>query len=149
MRVMKCLTKGLPAILLLLTLNTVPVMSGNADAAELSDSRETAITVIDGSLQALAENADEYQNYIDLAADYLPADSVNTLNELMFVAQLDLSPEEKYDAFIEVAQSRCAAFLQLWLIGEVLGWLSIFGSLASLLSDIGLFGLLLCLLGLA
>lgn len=149
MKIKNCLTKGLPAILLLLTLNTVPVMSGNADAAELSASRETAITVINGSLQALAENADEYQKYIDLASDYLPADSVNMLNELMFVAQLDLSPEEKHDAFIEIAQSSCAAFLQIWLIGEIMGWLSIFGALASLLSDIGLFGLLLCLLGLA
>lgn len=149
MKIVKCLTNGLPAILLLLTLITVPVMPGNAGAAELSSSREAAITVIDGSLQALAENAEEYQKYIDLAADYLPAESVNTLNELMFVAQLDLSPEEKQDAFIEIAQSSCAAYLQIWLIGEILGWLSIFGYLASLLSDIGLFGLLLCLLGLA
>ena len=149
MKMKKCLTKGLPAILLLLTLNTVLVMPGNAYAAELSSPGEAAITVIDGPLQALADNAEEYQKYIDLAADYLPADSVNTLNELLFVAQLDLSPEEKHDAIIEIAQSRCAAFLQIWLIGEVLGWLSIFGSLASLLSDIGLFGLLLCLLGLA
>ncbi len=149
MKMKNCLTKGLPTVLLLLTLSTVPVMSGNADATEFSASRGTAITVIDGSLQALAENADEYQKYIDLAADYLPAESVNTLNELLFVAQLDLSPEEKHDAIIEIAQSRCAVFLQIWLIGEVLGWLSIFGSLASLLSDIGLFGILLCLLGLA
>ena len=149
MRVMKCLTKGLPAILLLLTLNTVLVMPGNADAAELSSPREAAIRVIDGSLQAFAENAEEYQKYIDLAANYLPADSVNTLNELLFVAQLDLSPEEKHDAFIEISQSGCAAYLQIWIVGELLGYFSIFGSLASLLSDIGLLGLLLCLLGLA
>ena len=149
MRVMKCLTKGLPAILLLLTLNTVVVMPGNADAAELYSPRKAAITVIDGSLQALADNAEEYQTYIDLAADYLPADSVNSLNELMFVAQLDLSPEEKHDAIIEISQSSCATYLQIWIVGEILGYISIFGSLASLLSDIGLFGILLCLLGLA
>ena len=147
MRVMKCLTKGLPAILLLLTLNTVLVMPGNAYAAELSSPGEAAITVIDGSLQALADNAEEYQKYIDLAADYLPADSVNSLNELMFVAQLDLSPEEKHDAFIEISQSGCAAYLNLWLFGEILGYFTIFDDLASLLSDIGLLGIFLCLIG--
>ena len=147
MRVMKCLTKGLPAILLLLTLNTVVVMPGNADAAELYSPRKAAITVIDGSLQALADNAEEYQTYIDLAADYLPADSVNSLNELMFVAQLDLSPEEKHDAFIEISQSGCAAYLNLWLFGEILGYFTIFDDLASLLSDIGLLGIFLCLIG--
>ena len=149
MRVMKCLAKGVPAILLILTLNTVLVMPGNAGAAEFSSSREAAITMIDGSLQALAKNADMYQTYIDMAADYLPADSVNTLNEVMFVAQLDLSPEEKYDTFIEISQSSCSTYLQIWIVGELLGYISIFGALASLLSDIGLLGLLFCLLGLA
>ena len=143
----KRLAKGLPVVLLVLSLSTVLVMPGNTGAAELSDSRKVAITMIDRSLQALAENAEEYQTYIDMAEDYLPADSANILNEMLFVAQLDLTPQEKHDALIEISQSSCTAYCQIWLVGEILGYTSIFDSLASLLSDIGLLGIFLCLLG--
>ena len=91
----KRLAKGLSVVLLVLSLSTVLVMPGNTGAAELSDSRKVAITMIDRSLQTLAENAEEYQTYIDMAEDYLPADSANMLNEMLFVAQLDLTPPGK------------------------------------------------------
>ena len=147
MEVQKCLTKSLPAILVFLTLTAVFLMPVNVVAAELSDSKEGAITLIDGSLQTLAENAEEYQTYVDMAEDFLPADSTMLLNELLYIAQLDLSPEEKQASVIEISQTACSAYLQLWLFGEVLGYFTIFDDLASLLSDVGLLGIFLCLLG--
>ena len=147
MEIQKCLTKSLPVILVFLTLTAVFLMPVNVVAAELSDSKEGAIALIDGSLQILAENAEEYQTYVDMADDFLPADSSMLLNELLYIAQLDLSPEEKQASVIEISQTACYAYLQLWLFGEVLGYFTIFDDLASLLSDVGLLGIFLCLLG--
>ena len=147
MKIKKCLAKGLPAVLLIAFLNIVLLMPGNVAAGELSAPRVAATAMIDSSLQALAENAEEYQTFVDMAEDYLPAESAMLLYELLYIAQLDLSPEEKQAAVIEISQSACAAYLNLWLFGEILGYFTIFDDLASLLSDIGLLGIFLCLLG--
>ena len=147
MEIKKCLAKGLPAVLLIAFLNIVLLVPGNVAAAESSTSSEAALTMIDRTLQVLAENAEEYQTYVDMVEDYLPADSAMLLNELLYISQLDLSPEEKQAAVIEISQSVCGAYLQLWLFGEILGYFTVFDDLASLLSDIGLLGIFLCLLG--
>jgi hypothetical protein len=71
------------------------------------------------------------------------------LNEVLFIAQLDISPEEKGDAVIEIAQSSCLAFAQLWVISLIFDYFHFFGALSDLLSDIGILGIFLCLFGLA
>jgi hypothetical protein len=123
-------------------------MPGNAAVAESSVPSKAATVMIDRTLQVLTENAEEYQTFVDMAEDYLPADSAMLLNELLYISQLDLSPEEKQAAVIEISQSVCSAYLRLWIFGEILGYFTTFDSLASLLSDIGLLGIFLCLLGL-
>ena len=147
MRIKKYLARGLPVFLLIAFLNIVLLIPGSVAAAESSTSPEAALTMIDRTLQILAEDAEKHQAYVDMVEDYLPADSTTLLNELLYIAQLDLSPEEKQAAVIEISQSVCAAYLQLWLFGELLGYFTIFDYLASLLSDIGLLGIFLCLLG--
>ena len=147
MNIKKCFTKGLPAALLIAFLNIVLLVPGNAAAAETSAPSGAAAAMIDRTMQVLAENAEEYQTYVDMVEDYLPADSAMLLNELLYISQLDLSPEEKQAAVIEISQSVCSAYFRLWIFGELLGYFTTFDSLASLLSDIGLFGIFLCLLG--
>jgi hypothetical protein len=82
-----------------------------------------------------------------MAADFLPEESVTMLNEVLFIAQMDISPEEKGAAVIEIAQSSCLAFAQLWVIGLILDYVDVLNTLSSLLKEIGVFGILLCLLG--
>ena len=147
MKIKKCFAKGLPVVLLIAFLNIVLLIPGNVARAESSASSKAATAMIDRTLKALAENAEEYQTYIDMAEDYLPADSAMLLNELLYIAELDLNPEEKQAAVIEISQSACTSYLQLWLFGEILDYFTIFDDLASLLSDIGLLGIFLCLLG--
>ena len=147
MKIKKCLSKGLPAVLLIAFLNIVLLMPGNVAARELPASSKAVTAMIDRSLQLLADNAEEYQTYVDMAEDYLPADSAMLLNELLYISQLDLSPEEKQAAVIEISQSACSTYVQLWIFGEILSYFTIFDDLASLLSDIGLLGIFLCLLG--
>ena len=147
MNIKKCFAKGLPAALLIAFLNIVLLVPGNAAATETSAPSEAVTAMIDRTMQVLAENAEEYQTYVDMVEDYLPADSAMLLNELLYISQLDLSPEEKQAAVIEISQSVCATYLNLWLFGEILGYFTIFDDLASLLSDIGLLGIFLCLLG--
>lgn len=147
MKIKKCFAKGLPAAVLIAFLSIVLLVPGNTAAAETSAPSKAATAMIDRTMQVLAENAEEYQTYVDMVEDYLPADSAMLLNELLYISQLDLSPEEKQAAVIEISQSVCAAYLNLWLFGEILGYFTIFDDLASLLSDIGLLGIFLCLLG--
>jgi hypothetical protein len=147
MELKKCLAKGLPVALLITFLNIVLLIPGNVSATELSASRTAALAMIDRSLQTLTENGEEYQTYVDMAQDYLPDESTIFLRELLYISQLDLSIEGKKAAVIEISQSACPVYFQLWLFGEILGYFTVFDSLASLLSDIGLFGIFLCLLG--
>jgi hypothetical protein len=147
MNIKKCFAKGLPAVLLIAFLNIVLLVPGNAAVAESSAPSEAATAMIDRTLQVLAENAEEYQTYVDMIEDYLPADSAMLLHELLFISQLDLTPEVKQAAVIEISQSACSAYLRLWIFGEILGYFTVFDDLASLLSDIGLLGIFLCLLG--
>jgi hypothetical protein len=149
MQIKKCLAKGLPVVLLIASLNIVLLMPGTVAATELSAPNGAALTMIDKSLQELAENAEEHQTFADMAQDYLPADSAILLNEFLHIAQLDLTIEEKQAAVIEISQSACTTYLQIWILGEILHYFTAFDSLASLLIDIGLVGILLCLLGIA
>ena len=116
-------------------------------AGKTSVVRDTPRALIDGYVQQLAENAEAYEGYCDVAADFLPEESVTVLNEVLFTAQLDISPEEKGDAVIDIAQSNCLTYAQLWIIGLILDYFSFFGTLASLLQDVGIFGVFLCLFG--
>jgi hypothetical protein len=143
-----CVARGLIMTLLLFTVYTFFVMPVYATEEKVSVIRATARALIDEPLQQLAENAKTYEAYLDRAADFLPEDSVTVLNEVLSVAQLDISPDEKGDAVIEIAQSNCLILVEVWLIGLILDYVSLFGTLASLLTDIGILGLLLCLLGL-
>ena len=147
MKIKRCFAKGLPAVLLIAFLNIVLLVPGKAVAAETSAPSEAATAMIDRTLKVLEENTEKYQTYVDMIEDYLPADSAMLLNELLYISQLDLSLEEKQAAVIEISQSVCAAYLNLWLFGEILGYFTIFDDLASLLSEIGLLGIFLCLLG--
>ena len=147
MKIKKCLAKGLPVALLVALVNIILLIPGNVAAAILSAPNEAALTMIDTSLQELAANAEEYQTFVDMAQDYLSADSAVLLNELLHIAQLDLTVAAKQAAVIEISQSACTTYLQIWIFGEILRYFTVFDSLASLLIDIGLFGILLCLLG--
>lgn len=140
--------RGLLVMLLFLVVYTFFVMPVYATEGKVSVIRATARALIDEPLQQLAENAEAYEAYLDRAADFLPEDSVAVLNEVLSVVQLDISPDEKGDAVIEIAQSNCLILVEVWLIGLILDYVSLFGTLASLLTDIGILGLLLCLLGL-
>ena len=140
--------RGLLMTLLLFTVCTFFVMPVYAAEEKVSATRATARALIEAPLQQLAENAEAYEAYRDVAADFLPEDSVTVLDEVLFIAQLDISPEEKGDALIEIAQSSCLAYAQLWVIGLILDYFSFLGTLASLLQDIGVFGVFLCLFGL-
>jgi len=128
-------------------LNTFFVMPVYAGETKVSATREIAITTIDEALQELADNAEEYQEYIDMAADYLPEDSINTLNAIISVAQLDISTEEKIDTLIEISQANCSIYAQIWIVGWLMRFIPIVGIFASLLTDIGYWGLILCLIG--
>ena len=145
----KRVARGVLMTLLFFTLCTFVVMPVYATEEKASAIRATARALIDEPLQQLAEHGESYEAYRDMAADFLPEESVTVLDEVLFIAQMDISPEEKGDAVIEIAQSSCTAFAQLWVISLILDYFSIFGDLASLLSDIGILGLLLCLFGLA
>ena len=140
--------RGLLMTLLFFTVYTFFVMPVYAAEEKVSATRATARALIEAPLQKLAENAEAYETYRDVAADFLPEDSVTVLDEVLFISQLDMSPEEKGDALIEIAQSSCLTYVQLWVVGLILDYFSFFGTLASLLQDIGVFGVFLCLFGL-
>ncbi len=135
-------------MVLLFTVCTLFVVPVYAAEEKVSATRATARALIEAPLHQLAENAEAYEAYRDVAADFLPEDSVTVLDKVLFIAQLDMSPEEKGDALIEIAQSNCLAYAQLWVIGLILDYFSFLGTLASLLQDIGVFGMFLCLFGL-
>ena len=141
--------RGILMTLLLFTVSTFLVVPVNAHETAVPMTRPTALAFIHDSVQKLTENGETYQSYIDEAADFLPEDSVTVLNEVLFIAQLDdISPEEKGDALIEIAQSNCLTYAQLWIVGLILDYFSFLGTLASLLTDIGVLGVFLCLFGL-
>jgi hypothetical protein len=119
-----------------------------ATEEKVSVIRATARALVDEPVQQLTEHAEAYEAYLDMAADFLPEESVMMLNEVLFIAQMDISPEEKGDAVIEIAQSSCTAFVQLFVISLIFDYFSFLGALASLLSDIGILGMFLCLFGL-
>ena len=149
MREKKRVARGVLIPVLFFTVCTFCVMPVYAAEEKVSVIRATARALVDEPVQQLTEHAEAYEAYRDMAADFLPEESVTVLDEVLFIAQMDISPEEKGDAVIEIAQSSCTAFAQLWVISLILDYFSIFGDLASLLSDIGILGLLLCLFGLA
>lgn len=139
--------RGVLIPVLFFTVCTFFVVPVSAAEEKVSERRATARALIDAPLQQLAEHAGAYEAYRDMVADFLPEDSVTVLDEVLFIAQLDISPEEKGDALIETAQSSCLAYVQLWVIGLILHDFSFLGTLASLLRDIGALGVLLCLFG--
>ena len=139
--------RGLLVTLLFFAVCTFCVMPVYAAEEKVSAIMATARALVDEPLQQLAEHAEAYEAYRDMAADFLPEESVTMLNEVLFIAQMDISPEEKGDAVIEIAQSSCTAFAQLWVISLILDYFSFLGALSSLLSDIGILGLFLCLFG--
>lgn len=141
-------TRGLLMTVLFFAVCTFFVMPVYAAEEKASVVRDTPRALIDEYVQQLVENAEAYEACRDMAADFLPEESVTVLNEVLFIAQLDISPEEKGDAVIEIAQANCLTFAQLWVIGLIFDYFHIFGDLASLLSDIGVLGMLLCLFGL-
>lgn len=141
------LARSLLITLLFFTVNAFFVMPVHADETELLATREIAIKTIDKAFQELAENTEEYQKYIAMAAEYLPEDSINALNGLVFVAQLDISTEEKLDALIEISQTNCSTYARIWLVGWCLEFIPILDVFSSLLTTIGWWGLILCLLG--
>ena len=106
-----------------------------------------ARALIEEYVQQLAENAEAYEAYRDAASDFLPEESIGVMDEVLFIAQLDMSPEEKGDAVIEIAQTSCLTFAQLWVIGLVLNYFDFLHTLASLLKDVGVLGVFLCLFG--
>ena len=140
--------RGLLMTVLFFAVCTFSVMPVYAAGEKASVARDTPRALIDEYVQQLAENAEAYEAYRDMASDFLPEESVTVLNEVLFIAQLDLSPEEQGDAVIEIAQTNCLTFVEIWLIGLLLDYTSLFGTLASLLGEVGILGLLLCLLGL-
>jgi len=145
----KRVARGVLMTLLFFTVGTICVMPVHATEEKVSLIRATARALVDEPLQQLRENAHVYEAYRDMAADFLPEESVTVLNEILFIAQLDISPEEKGAAVIEIAQSSCLAFAQLFVISLILDYFHLFGDLAALLSDIGVLGIFLCLFGLA
>jgi hypothetical protein len=140
--------RGVLIPVLFFTVCTFCVMPVYAAEEKVSVIRATARALVDEPLQQLAENAEAYEAYRDMAADFLPEESVTVLDEVLFIAQMDISPEEKGDAVIEIAQSSCLVFTQLWVISLIFDYFHFFGALSSLLSDIGILGMFLCLFGL-
>jgi len=143
-----CVARGVLMTLLFFAVSTFCVMPVYATEEKVSVIRATARALVDEPVQQLTEHAEAYEAYLDMAADFLPEESVMMLNEVLFIAQMDISPEEKGDALIEIAQSSCTAFAQLWVISLILDYFHLFGDLAALLSDIGILGMFLCLFGL-
>ena len=141
--------RGVLMTVLCLALCTSCVVPVYAAEEKVSVIEATARALVKEPVQRLAENAEAYEAYLDTAADFLPEESVSVLNEVLFIAQLDISPDEKGKAIIEIAQSSCLAFAQLWVISLIFDYLDILGTLSSLMSDIGILGLFLCLFGLA
>jgi len=144
----KRVARGVLMTVLFFTVCTFCVMPVYAAEEKVSVIRATARALVDEPVQQLTEHAEAYEAYRDMAADFLPEESVTVLDEVLIIAQLDISPEEKGDAVIEVAQSSCLAFAQLWVISLILDYFHLFGALAALLSDIGILGMFLCLFGL-
>lgn len=140
-------TKGLLMTVLFFAVCAFFVMPLYATEGKNPAARATTRALLDEYVQQLAENAEAYEAYRNMASDFLPEESIRVLDEVLFSAQLDLSPEEKSDAMIETAQSSCLAYVQLWVIGLILHDFSFLGTLASLLRDIGALGVLLCLFG--
>ena len=141
--------RGILMMVLLFAVCTFFVMPVYAAEEKVSVIRATARALVDEPVQQLTEHAEAYEAYLDTAADFLPEESVAVLNEVLFIAQMNISPEEKGDAVIEIAQSSCLVFTQLWVISLIFDYFHFFGALSSLLSDIGILGLFLCLFGLA
>ena len=139
--------KGLFMTVLFFAVCAFFVMPVYAAEGNTSVARATTRALIDEYVQQLAENAEAYEAYRDVASDFLPEESIGVLDEVFFCVQLDLSPEEQGDAVIEIAQSSCLTFAQLWVIGLILDYVDVLGTLSSLLKEIGVFGILLCLLG--
>jgi len=150
--------KGLLVLLFLCAVFTHFTVQVYANQKELPETRATALAALDGAFEKLSANAEAYQGYIDMVANYLPEDGAATLNALLSVAQFDISTEEKIDTLIEISQSGCSLFILIWLIAFLLSWIlgllvlpvpipALIFSFISLVSDIGLWGLILCLLG--
>ena len=139
--------KGLLMTVLFFAVCTFFVAPVYAAEVKASVVRDTPRALIDEYVQQLAENAEAYEAYRDVASDFLQEESIGVLDEVLFIAQLDISPEEKGGAVIEIAQSSCLTFAQLWVIGLILDYVDVLGTLSSLLKEIGVFGILLCLLG--
>ena len=140
--------RGVLMTVLFFTVCTFCVMPVYAAEEKVSVIRATARALVDEPVQQLTEHAEAYEAYLDTAADFLPEESVTMLNEVLFIAQMDISPEEKGDAVIEIAQSSCLVFTQLFVISLIFDYFHLFGDLAALLSDIGILGMFLCLFGL-
>ena len=144
----KRVARGVLMTLLFFTVCTFCVMPVHAAEEKVSVIRATARALVDEPLQQLAGDAEVYEAYRDMAADFLPEESVTVLDEVLFIAQMDISPEEKGDAVIEIAQSSCLVFAQLWVISLIFDYFHLFGDLSSLLQDVGILGMFLCLFGL-
>lgn len=151
------LIKSLIVILFFCFVNVHLVASVQANQTELSATKTTALAALGEAFEKISENAEEYQGYVDRVADFLPEDSINTLNAVITVAQLDISTEEKIDSLIETAQIGCSIFVQIWIVFWFFGWIlgflgfplpALIFSLLSFLSEIGFWGMVLCLFGL-
>ena len=134
--------------MVLFALSAFVALPGNAAETSLSGRGETAQVLTCEFLRKAGEKGEPSQASLAWAAVFLPEEGMDVLHEVLRVARLDTSPEEKGDALIEIAQSSCITFVEIWLIGLILDYLPVFGTLASLLIDIGVLGVLLCLLGL-
>ncbi len=147
----KTVGRNLIIALLFFSLSTFFVMHVYADETELIEPRAIAIERVGGVFKKIEQNAEKYQLVVDTIADYLPEDSATMLNAVISVAQLDVSTEEKFDALIEITQSNCSSYALLWLtvqvLRDIIPYIPLLYELLSLLSSVGEWGLILCLLG--
>ena len=132
----KYIMSSLIMALLFFAMQTFCAVPAQADETELLDIKEAALEKIDEAFMEIAENKEEYKEYIDMAADSLPGNAVNALNAVIEVSQLDMGPEEKLDALLKPS-SDCSIFAYIWLGGFILGLIPFVGFISWPISFVG------------
>ena len=140
--------KSIERILLLAVFFTVVnFMPVCVEGAELQATNDVTVQKLGIIFEELSKNIDKYEKVIDLTSDYLPTDCIDILDEVMFIAKLDISTEEKVDMFIETSGSNCSIYLRAYIVFYLLQFVPVADIIAPLITSLSFWGLIFCILG--
>lgn len=123
-------------------------LSIHAEESEIVPKKGIILEKIDKAFIKLIENENEYKEYVSIFAGFLPEKIVDVLDNIISVAQLDISTEEKVNALLDASASNCMIYLYLWIIGLLITATPGLGALGAIIQQIAVLLGILCLLGL-